>query len=246
MIQDFINRQREGQPREEVGIGGFTMLARTRERYEYKSTIPSIPVEDGSFRNDHIILDPFTLSIDGNVSDVHLRPSPSVSAFRRGLAEVGNVAQFLPGKTQAQLSRAAGLVNDAADAVRRVNAAIDAGRQALDFFGTKDSPSKTNIELFIDSMEALHLGKQLFAIDMPFRRHDNMVMTGLIVERNAEEEALSFTITAQKFRFVETIFVEVARNPAGGTGGQTQPAANKGLQEGEPVETSLLSSLSGG
>src|SRR5690606_21438535 len=112
--------------------------------------------------------------------------------------------------------------------------------------GNQDSAAKSNIEQFIDAMEALHLGKQLISIDMPFRRHDNMVITSLSVDRNNEEEALSFSIAAQQFRFVETIFVQVARNPSAGTGGQTAPEAAKGVQEGEPVERSQLTSLFGG
>ena len=245
-VMDFLNRAREGEPKDEVGIGGFTTLARVRERYAYSASIPNSPVEDGSFRNDHIILNPLVLTIEGNVSDIYLRPAPLVRDAQRALAEVGNVTQFLPSRTQAQASRAAVLVNDVADAIRRVDAVLDAGEQAIRFFGNQDSAAKSNIEQFIDAMEALHLGKQLISIDMPFRRHDNMVITSLSVDRNNEEEALSFSITAQQFRFVQTIFVQVARNPSAGTGGQTAPEAAKGVQEGEPVERSLLTSLFGG
>jgi hypothetical protein len=244
-VTDFLNRQREGDPKDEIGIGGFTALARVRERYAYSSSVPNSPVEDGSFRNDHIILNPLILTIEGNVSDIYLRPSPLVRDAQRLLGEVGNVTQFLPARTQAQASRVAAVANDAADAIRRVNAIIRAGQQALRFFGNQDEAAKSNIEQFIDAMEALHLGKQLISIDMPFRRHDNMVITSLTVDRNNEEEALSFSITAQQFRFVQTIFVEVAR-PAAGTGGQTEAEVAKGVQEGAPAERSLLASLFGG
>jgi hypothetical protein len=48
----------------------------------------------------------------------------------------------------------------------------------------------------------------------------------------------------QQFRFADTIFVEIsaASNPSSATNGQTEGAKDKGVQEGEEVTESLLSS----
>ncbi len=239
-VADFLARQRPEAPTQEVGIGGFTALVRASERYKLTAEAPATPVEDGSFVNDHIILKPITLSIEGSVGDIHLRASPPIRQFQRLQAEIGNVtSQYAPARTQSQLSQVSALANDLADAVRRADAALDAGEQALDFFGNQDEGSKSLQEQFIDAMEALHFGQQVIAIDMPFRRHENMVILSFQANTDNITAETTFTIEAQQLQFAELQFVEVA-SPAAGLGGQTDPEVSKGTQEGEPVETSLL------
>ena len=244
-IDQFFERYRPKTPSQEIGIGGFTALVRVRESYSLTAEVPVTPVEDGSFVSDHIILEPLTLTIEGNVSDIHLRPSAVTREFTRGLAEIGNVSSlFAPSRTQSQLSRVAALRNEIDDAVRQADAVLDAGTQALDYLGNRDTAGKDLAEQFIESMEALHFGKQVFAIDMPYRRHEGMVITSFQANRNNVPGSTNFTITAQKIRVADLQFVET-KTPAAGTGGQLDGEKDKGAQEGEDVERSLLSAIFG-
>lgn len=244
-ISDYLDRQIQKAPQEEIGIGGFTALVRVRESYNLSSQAPSTPVEDGSVVNDHIILDPLTISIDGDVSDVHLRESPAIRAIRRTEAEIGNItSQYAPARTQTQLSQIAALANDALDATRRIDALLDAGEQIGSLFGNQDAETTSNRSRFLDHMEALRNGKQLISIDMPYRRIDRMVITSLTVRYDNETDSTSFTLEAKQVWLAELQFVAVERR-AGGLGGQADAEVNKGAQTGEEVECSLVSNFIG-
>lgn len=244
-IDDFFSRSRPDPQDQEVGIGGFTAMVRIRESYNLSSEVPTTPVEDGSFVNDHIILKPLVLRIEGDVSNVFIRQSPGAREFLRAQAEIGNLSgQFAPERTQSQASKVATLRSDLDSAKRAAGSVIDAGTQAIDYFGNRDTSSKGLQEQFIEAMEALHFGRQVIAIDMPYRRHEGMVITSFEAVTNNEEDSTGFTITAQKIQLAELQFVSVAR-PAAGVGGQLDPQADKGAQEGEDVPRSLLSNLFG-
>ena len=244
-VLDYFDRILPDTPELEVGIGGFTALVRVRDSYKLSAEVPTTPVENGSFVNDHIILKPITITIEGDVSDIHLRASPIIRGFQRLQAEIGNItSQYAPARTQAQLSKVSALVNDAVDAVRRLDALLDAGEQVLDLFGNKDTESKGLQEQFIDAMEALHFGKQAIAIDMPFRRHENMVIISFQSNTDNVTNVTTFSLEAQQLQYAELQFVEVT-TPASGLGGQTDEEVSKGAQEGEPVDSSLFSQILG-
>lgn len=243
-ISNYLNRKVEATPTQEVGIGGFTALVRTKERCTLTADVPAIPVEDGSFVSDHIIYKPTVLRIEGNVSDVHLRASPAIRQLQRVQAEIGNVvAQYGTAHTVSQLQRAAVLANTAADAIRRIDNLLDTGAQALDFFGNKDTSTKTIREQFIDSMEALFYGGVPITIDMPYQVFNMMVITSFVASYDNEEDTTNFTLEARQIQLAEVQSVKIAK-AAPGTGGQTEAPVNKGAQEGTPVvEASLLSDI---
>lgn len=254
-VVDFLNRQVESPGEEEVGIGGFKMLARTRQTFTYTSQAPTAYLEDGSFASDHVVLDPLTLSIEGSVSDVFVEPTAVVEELRRTQGTVGQFAGYLPGRTQSQIQRINGLAVGVLDKARQIDSIIDDGKQALSFLGDQTEEAALR-ERFVDSMEALHYGKQLVSIDMPFRRFDSMRITSVSFTQDNQREAIQFSIQAQKVRITETRFVELAEVPAAGgaTGagaqagkpaeglnGQTEGETDKGAQEGEDKPQSILS-----
>lgn len=242
-VQDYLDQQLADPLDKEIGIGGFTALVRISEQYKLTAEVPSTPVEDGSFVNDHIIIKPLVLSIAGDVSDVHLRASLITSALTSVQAEIGNVvSQYAPARTQAQLAQVNALANDVTDAIQRVDNLIDTGSQVLDLFGNQDTETKGIQEQFLDAMEALHNGKQAITIDMPFRSHKNMVITSLAITYGNEIDHTEFALEATQINLAELQFVE-AGTPSAGLGGQTDELVDGGTQEGAAVETSFASSL---
>jgi hypothetical protein len=246
-IQDYLDRKIVGTPQQRIGIGGFTALVTIEENTTRTANIPATVVEDGSYVNDHIILDQIVLSIKGDVSDVYIERSPVTEALTRAQAEVGVVTQYAPPRTQAQVQQVNALINDLTDAVRRVDALLDSGQQVLNYFGNKDQQSKTNRELFLDAMESIWYGKQLISIETQYRRWDNMVLTLVDTADNNTDGSTKFSIEAREFRLASTIFTEIkpAANPSLGLGGQTDPEDAKGVQEGTPADSSLLFTLIG-
>lgn len=243
VISDYLDRPYPTTPTDEIGIGGFTALARVRESYRLTAEVPETPVEDGSFVNDHIIIRPLTVTIEGSVADVFIRRAALATTTTRVLAEIGNVAsQFAPPRTQSQIAKAAALANDVTDALRRLDSVLDAGTQAFNFIGNRDTTTKGLRESFIDMIEGYHKAKTVLSIDMPYRRLDNMVITSFVSSTDNVEDTTTFTIEAQQLQYASTIYAEVA-TPAAGLSGQTTAGSDKGVQEGEDVTESLATQL---
>ena len=243
-VADYVNRYLPGTPDKELGIGDFTAFVRVSESYKLTADVPATPVEDGSFINDHIILNPVTLVIEGSVSDVHLRQDPTVREFLRVQAEVGNLSsQYASPRTQSQLSKVSALANDAADAFRQLDALVAAGEQVAGLFGDKDPSNKPIREQFLDAMEALYYGKQAFTIDMPYRQHTNMTITAFTSNTDNATDETTFTLEASQMRYAELQVVAIAPAPASGVGGQLDDETNQGAQEGTPADRSLFGNI---
>lgn len=246
-IQSYLERKFNDKPKQRIGIGGFTAFVTIEEKTIKTADIPTTVVEDGSFRNDHIILNQAVLTIQGDVSDVYVERSPITEALTRAQAEVGSVTQYAPPRTQAQVQQVNALINDLTDAIRRVDSILGTGQQVLSYFGNKDSDSKTNRELFLDAMDSIYYGQQLIAVDTEYRPWESMVITNFEHTDNNTEQSTRFSIELREFRLSSTILVEIepAANPSPGVGGQTEKESAKGVQEGTPADASLLYTLIG-
>jgi hypothetical protein len=244
-IRDYLSSQFGNDEQEAVGIGGFITAARVSERVNRSASVPTTFLEDGSHINDHIIRNPLTLSIEGNVSDSFFMPSPVIAALQAAQAQSGSISQYAPARTQAQLSKVSGLATDFISAVDKVDNFLSSSNRVAAYLGFQEKES--NIEDFIDTMESLQEGQQLISIDMPFRTYDQMYITSLEITRTNQTNSLDFTMELQQFRFADTIFVEISAAPAASTAtnGQTESSKDKGVQEGADVPDSLLSSTLG-
>ena len=250
LLRDYIDGRFRNEDEGEIGIGGFTTVARIRDNITQTREIPTTYLEDGSHVNDHIIHNPIVISIEGNVSDVHVRPSPTLQRVRDTETIVGEVLQYAPARTQAQASRVAGITSDIQQQVDRVDSAIRAGQNVAEFAGYtgpggRPEQGKTNIEKFIDHLDGLLMSDALIKIDGPTRTYSNMCITSFDYIKDNANESLDFTIEAQELRFTQTIFTEVAKNTSLSTDGQHEGETNKGAQGGREVETSLIKSLLG-
>ena len=247
-IRDYLNWQYPSDTdsdSETVGIGGYTAFAQVSEKFNRTAKVPTTFLEDGTHVNDHIIREPLTVSIEGNVSDVYAQPSAPVAAFQEAQTQVGNITQYAPARTQAQLSRVSGLVNDFTNAVDRVDAAIDATQGAAKYLGQQDKEAQTNIEAFLEKMEGLQATDKLIKISTSFNNYTDMYITSLEVTRDNQSKAISFNLEAQKVRIAQTLFTKTtaAQNAAIATNGQTDGETDKGAQEGEEVEESFATNV---
>lgn len=242
---------------QQVGIGGFTMFARVSDQTQYSTASPTSVVEDGSFVGDHLINAPIKLTISGDVSDVFIQPPP-VSASESRIPTVAQMNSFLPKRTVSQIQRVNRVIDSAADRYRSINNDIEMGikigKNVSGFSGNK-AGTKSLREQFIDYIESLHYGKQLVSISMPFRLHDSMAINDVTITRDNQRNALSFTLTAQKFRIAKTIFSDVSKfykKPAPAVKSQVGKTVDKGVQSpksgdgaGAKKQKSLLSAIIG-
>jgi len=240
-IRDYLNGQFAGEPdtdAETVGIGGFTAFAQISEKFKRSAKVPTTFLEDGSHVNDHIIREPLTVSIEGNVSDLFVLPSEPVAILQEHQAQIGKITQYAPARTQAQLSRVSGLVNDFTSAMDKADALISSAQGAAKYLGNQDKEAQTNIESFLDAMKGLQATDKLIKISTSFKTYTDMYITSLEVTRDNQNRAINFTLEAQKVRIAQTLFTKTtaAQNAAIATAGQTDGETDKGAQEGEEVE----------
>lgn len=238
---------------EEIGIGGFTLFARVSDQTQYSTASPTSVVEDGSYIGDHLINAPIKISISGDVADVFYN-APAKSKSDSRMPTVGRTTSYLPERTPSQQQRAGKVTDSAGDRRRDINEQISLGTNSGDFTGNK-SGSKLIREQFVDFIESIHYGKQLVKISMPYRTHDSMAINEVTITRDNQRQALTFTLTAQKFRIAKTIFSDVSRfykKPAPSVKSQTGGTADKGVQSpksgdgaGKKKEKSLLTAIIG-
>lgn len=241
-LDNFLNRQRFGiAGSEKVGIGGFALFARVSEVTNLTATVPISYVEDGSPLNDHIIQEPEKITIEGIVGDVYRAPDTNFLQITPLSDTLGSITAYIPQVTGFQRA-VMSTINGAFNAARnKLNQLLNIGNQANNFLGNLDFSSKPLGEQFVDAMENIYYGKQIIAIDMPYRRLDSMVLTSISVKRDNSGEAMSFSIEAQRFRIAEIAYAAVeksspAKSPSAATGGQTKGVKDVGSQAGKPVK----------
>jgi len=246
IIRDYIDGQFKDDESQSVGIGGFTTAAIIKEDVKRTRDVPTTFLEDGTHINDHIIRNPLTLSIEGVISDVYINPSPVLAAIRAFETQVGAVAQYLPARTQSQISLIDGIVPDMQNRIDALDQAAQTGQNIAEYAGFTGSEGKSNIESFVDTMEGILNSDVLINIDAPFRKYENMSITSLSYTRDSTTKSMSFNIEAQQLRFAQTLFAQVssASSPASGLDGQTSGEVDKGSQEGVEAPQSFISSLS--
>jgi len=242
IIRNYIDGQFRNEKKEEVGIGGFTALARVMEKTVRTSDVPTVFLEDGSPISDHIIRKPLTIVIEGNVSDVHIRPSNLISAIRRVQQTLGIITQYEPGRTTDQVSKVSALINNAVNAIDKIDSEINAGQQLAGYLGLIGEASGSNIKSFVDNMETHFAGSTPISIDMPYNKYDRMRITSLEVEKDNENSAISFRLEAQQINFVKNLLVPltIVKDPADNVDGQCDDVEDKGVQNGEEVPHSFI------
>jgi hypothetical protein len=235
---------------EEVGIGGFTFFARVNDQTDYTTDSPTSVVEDGSYIGDHLINAPIRLTISGDVADIFLPPTTTTSRSASRLPTVGKTTSFEPLRTASQLQWVRKIIDTAADRRRSIDELMTGGARVKQLTGNA-SGSKSYREQFIDFIESIHYGKQLVEISMPFRKHDNMAINSVSVTRDNQRNALTFSLTAQKFRIAKTLFVNASqfyRKPAPAVKSQTAGTSDKGVQSpesGNKKQKSVLTAILG-
>jgi hypothetical protein len=246
-VRDFLNAKVGGEREQRIGIAGFTMLARIRDTYNYTSEVPTTYLEDGSSVEDTIVLNPTRLSIEGLVADVFVEQDALQEAVEAQSTTIGQISIYAPERTQSQRQTVASIVADVGDAIDAADELIDAGGQVSQLFGSAGTEGKTLRERFVDTMESLHFGRQLVSIEMPYRTFDNMRIN-VEIETDNRDEAIRFKIDAAEVRTADEAVSEVSgllSNPSPGLGGQAESVTDKGVQQGEEVETSLLGTITG-
>ena len=224
LADKWFQNQAEKQQQVEIGIAGFTAMAMVDQAVTLKSEAPVYYLEDGSAAQDHIILKPESIRITGEVGDVWVSPDSFKTTQAALVSNVGKITSYLPAQAQAMQQKAAALINDVEDKLRQIDGYMADGAQALSFLGLKADPSpKTVQEEFIGAMKQLFRTKQLFSVDMPFERYENMYIETLVMTKGNQSNSIKYDLTATKIRIADSIVTEPSeyyQNPSTEAGKQ--------------------------
>jgi len=216
--------------KQNIGIAGFTLDVRVRESIKMDADVPTTVLEDGSFANDHVIIKPITLEIDGSVSDIKLQADEVTQILGLQRQEAGVISKYLPDRTRSQISKVNGIIRQAQDVIESIDPYVEDFGNLTGLFGDQ-SISRRNTQKFFDTLEKLRQARAPIVIQMPYRTYDNMLLTTITISKDNVGEPLNYSLTATEVRFT-TIEATTARNPAAGTKGQTAGNTNKGRSSG--------------
>jgi len=243
IIKDYINGAFKNTVNKEVGIGGFTTFARVNNKTSKKNNVPVTYLEDGSFLEDHIIREPTILSIEGNVSDIFVKPTNIIQEVKRLKSTIASVITYLPERTSYQLHKLEEITSDINNAITEADRLIERGQQIANYAGFL--ATKSNVNKFLDAMNGLYNSNITITIEMHDRTYENMVITLFETTKDNENNSINFIIEAQEIRYAvsEVVQVTSAINPSATLGGATKNIIDKGVQEGKAVSTSVLTSI---
>lgn len=209
MIDDIVKGYlyKKKDEKQTVGIGGFNLDVRLESNINFTMVAPENYVEDGSVINDHIINDPITISISGEVADIHIKPVFDDFVLET-LREKIQFKVINTVFTKQQQQRIQKVVDKISSAVKLVEKGLD----IYDRFNNRNkikSSVRTAQDDFFDYIESIYLNKKLITIEMPFRNYENMLITSLSISRNNEtNQKLKYSLTAKEIRFAEIAFVK--------------------------------------
>lgn len=248
---NFLNTQIGGKSK--VGIGGFTADVRVNETIQLTSDVPDNYVEDGSVINDHIINTPTIISIDGEVSDIHIKPNIVDTSISKPFDKISGIAlKLFPSAKTAQMVQKVNRITSAvSSAVDTANSFLDAGQDIFNVFSGNSSDPQ---QAFFDFIDKIYYSKQLISIETPFKTYDNMRITSLTITRdNTTNQALKYKISAKEVRFAKTLTASLAdtkyflKKKSKGVAKSAKNKVSEKKQKGtvNGVEKSFLSTILG-
>lgn len=205
IVKGFLYKKKD--EKQTVGIGGFNLDVRLESSISFNMVAPENYVEDGSVINDHIINDPITISISGEVADIHIKPKfdDFVLETLREKVQFKIINTVL---TKQQQQRIQKVVDKVSDAFKTANKAIDIYDRFINRNEIKSSV-RTSQDDFFDYIESIYLNKKLITIEMPFRNYENMLITSLSISKdNSTNQKLKYSLSAKEIRFAEIAFVK--------------------------------------
>jgi hypothetical protein len=210
-------------------IGVLELDCSLSETHEAPARVTEIEIESGASINDHIILQPLKLTLNGIVSKTPLGAA--------GL--LGSIATA--GATQAAKNISSKFGHKAGASALAAGASLGgliAGKLADGFTG-----SRAPRDVF-DYLMQLRDERKAFDVVTALKLYSNMVISNLSVPRNKDTvNTLEFTVTLQQLTIVAPLIEFNALAGLGGVAGAS-PSSNLGKQTGvAPAEKTYNGSL---
>ena len=213
------------------GIDGFLFDMRVSESVTMTADITDHWTEWNISIQDHIALNPVSITLVGKISELIFSQPAAVIFARAMLDRLGPLANLSPSQGR-----------KAQESIAAYNVANQAAGNVLK--GDKDlkslvsgKPSQNNQQEKFSVIEEYYDRRSLLTVETPWRHYSNMVIESFTAEQDDSSVLEStFTITFKQMNFVEVQNI-TARGVATRTLIQKASAANRGTQPGKPQST---------
>lgn len=203
-------------------LGVMQLDVSIQENHQFSASVSQSPIEDGSNIADHITLNPFKLSLTGQISDTPL-------TFLASLVGTG-------------LGTVTDVVGDSLGGIGKTAAAAGIGSIGGLVQGTPKDPRDA-----FKYLRELYDNRQPFDVVTALARYENMVISSLNIPRNASvAKSLNFTVELEQVTIVQSSVVKIpAFQLRGDTAnrGQSKTNLNKQASKTAKPETERKSSF---
>jgi len=245
MIENFkkviLPDSLKGSELEKIGIGGFTLYASVSETSTKTATVTANPVENGSMLNDHIIKNPNTISINGEVANVFIETPIIPNTIQKLLPPVGIIQDYLPQRTQTQISKVNGLLATVDDFFTAADVAINKGKQLYNFFTGNEADTSITSK-FLEFFDQVYESKSVIDVECVDKIFKGMAITSFTINKTNPNN-YTFTISLQSIIKAETTLIELIKNASGDAVSQGADLTDKGTQQTKEVDQSFASAL---
>lgn len=188
------------------GLGGFVSDIRVREEQSYIANAPDVPVEDGTYIQDHIIPEPEQIAISGQISGVHISHQSQVFPADTS-SKSDTIGALLPTNTDFQLQQLRNKVAKAVGIIDNYSTGFKNIFDSLNDNGDHFSASPDHLmQHFRDFIVGIIKKKVLIDIEMPFEAHRDMAILSFIVKTDNKSNSLEYELTAKKIVIAKSKF----------------------------------------
>ncbi|EPB4210646.1 phage baseplate protein, partial [Yersinia enterocolitica] len=197
--------------------------------------------------SDDIINGPLTIKISGVVADIYVDAKPNSSfSLMPDYSKYGEVLEYIPTKTQQQLQKMNEIADRAEQKILEAKRLADKGAELFGLVGNPVAGGAKGIrEQFLDFIEAIYYGKQLITVEVDYRTHENMALSGLTISTDNQTLETKFEASFTKINFTQlttTAIEKHFKSPSPAAKSKTAGVANKGTQT--PADNSKTSGQS--
>lgn len=204
--RDFINNRTSVfiSPKSAQGLSGWEFDIDQDESLNLSADITDHYVENNTFLNDHRVIKPVEITVNGLKGEVVFRPPEGLPGqtqeLNNRLEEVdAYLGDFTPGMLQEIMKS----ISRANSAVSRINQNLNRTQNVLSAL-SGEGPEKTEQEKAYSELKALFYSNQLVTVQTPWRYFDNMMINAVNFRQGQSSRDYSqISVTLKEVRFAD-------------------------------------------
>ena len=219
-----------------VGIEGFTALIRMTEVENYTTQVTENPLESGAIVNDHLITDPYTISMTGVITKEHIEGVENFGIVGEWVASAGVVTQYLPPKSKAQMTAAKNAIDKGYNLINKADAIIDDGKTVAGLLGI--DMGGDNVQQFRSLMIEKWQNRQPIKLQMRGHTFSDMAIVSVSFDYDNVWENMGFSMELKKLNIIDLDKADtsIKLKPADEMGGDMDASNNKGINQLQEIK----------